>query len=83
MLGIFWEVTDDLRVLFHFGTSKALTAWICSNAGGSQSAGRGLKLIFRARVEASELLLDRFSMRRGANVSNEETRFRDMVTTLG
>jgi hypothetical protein len=39
----------------------------------------GLKLSFLARVEASELLLDRASVLRIANVSSEETRLSDMV----
>src|SRR4051794_21380984 len=72
---------QDLRMRFHFGTSKAPTAWTVSRVGktGSHSCGRGLKLSFRSRVEASELLLDRWSACRTVKVSSEETRFSDMA----
>jgi len=64
---------------FHLGTSKAPTAWTVSRVGtGSHSCGRGLKLSFRSRVEASELRLDRWSCRT-VKVSSEETRFSDMM----
>lgn len=69
---------------FHLGTSKAPTAWTWSRVGtGSHSCGSGLKLSLRSRVEASELLRERWSVWRMVNVSRDETRFSDMVAGEG
>jgi hypothetical protein len=73
----------DLRSRFHLGTWNAPTAWGCSTVdSGSHSCGRGLKVSFRARVDASEALRDRRSVVTVVNVSMDETRFNDMAAVF-
>jgi hypothetical protein len=47
--------------------------------GGSHCDGRGLKVSLRARVDASEPLLERLSVGTVVKVSIDETRCSDMV----
>jgi hypothetical protein len=47
--------------------------------GGSHCDGSGLKVSLRARVDASELLLERLSVGTMVKVSMDETRCSDMV----
>jgi hypothetical protein len=50
--------------------------------GGSHTEGSGLKVSLRARVDASELLLERTSVGTTVKVSIDETRCNDMVAFL-
>jgi hypothetical protein len=71
---------EDLRILFHRGTLKAPTDWSWSMVvGGSHCDGSGLKVSLRARVDASELFLERLSVGTTVKVSIDETRCNDMV----
>jgi hypothetical protein len=72
----------DLRSLFHLGTWNAPRARGWTTAGGSHDGGSGLNVSLRARVAASEALLDRGTVEMVVKVSMDETRCNDMAGAL-